>query len=63
MVDKWTVGSNNEGLYNGVKPPKEKGGTKKKEKKEHQGRVTVASERTPSKKKTFYLRTYPSDIT
>ena len=23
MVDKWTVGSNKEGLYNGVKPPKE----------------------------------------
>ena len=54
MVDKWTVGSNNEGLYNGVKPSKERGGQKKKE--EHQGRVTVASERTPSKKKkTFYL--------
>ena len=60
MVDKWTVGSNNEGLYNGVKPP-EDGITR--EKKEHQGRVTVASERTPSKKKTFHLRTYPSDIT
>ena len=24
MVDKWTVGSNKEGLYNGVKPPKER---------------------------------------
>ena len=24
MVDKWTVGSNKEGLYNGVKPPEEK---------------------------------------
>ena len=24
MVDKWTIGSNNEGLYNGVKPPEEK---------------------------------------
>ena len=23
MVDKWTVGSNNEGLYNEVKPPEE----------------------------------------
>ena len=23
MVDKWTIGSNNEGLYNGVKPPEE----------------------------------------
>ena len=23
MVDKWMVGSNKEGLYNGVKPPEE----------------------------------------
>ena len=23
MVNKWTIGSNNEGLYNGVKPPEE----------------------------------------
>ena len=23
MVDKWTVGLNKEGLYNGVKPPEE----------------------------------------
>ena len=27
MVDKWTVGLNKEGLYNGVKPPEE--GTRK----------------------------------
>ena len=53
MVDKWTVGSNNEGLYNGVKPPKERGDQKKK--KEHQGIVTVASERTPSKKKKHFI--------
>ena len=50
MVDKWTVGSNKEGLYNGVKPPEE---GRRKKNKEHQGRVTVASERTPSKKKHF----------
>ena len=24
MVDKWMVGLNNEGLYNGVKPPEER---------------------------------------
>ena len=24
MADKWTIRSNNEGLYNGVKPPEEK---------------------------------------
>ena len=23
MTDKWTIRSNNEGLYNGVKPPEE----------------------------------------
>ena len=46
MVDKWTVGSNKEGLYNGVKPPEEKDTREKK--KEHKGRVTVAFGRTPS---------------
>ena len=30
MADKWTIGSNNEGLYNGVRPPEE-GGTREKE--------------------------------
>ena len=33
MVDKWTVGLNKEGLYNGVKPPKERGSENMK--KEH----------------------------
>ena len=58
MADKWTIGSNNEGLYNGVKPPEE-GDTRKK--KEQEGRVTVASGKTQLKR-TFYLRAYPSDI-
>ena len=43
MADKWTIRSNNEGLYNGVKPPEEKGREKKKE---QEGRITVASGRT-----------------
>ena len=30
MTDKWTMGSNNEGLYNGI-DPSPKGGRKKKE--------------------------------
>ena len=59
MVDKWTIGSNNEGLYNGVKPPEEEGDKKKK--KEQEGRVTVASGKTQLKR-TFYLRAYPLDI-
>ena len=32
MVDKWTVGSNKEGLYNGVKPPEERGREKRERK-------------------------------
>ena len=33
IVDKWTVGLNKEGLYNGVKPPEE--GDRERKKKEH----------------------------
>ena len=29
MTDKWTIGSSNEGLYNGVRPPEE-GDTREK---------------------------------
>ena len=32
MADKWTIRSNNEGLYNGVKPPEERGTRKRKKK-------------------------------
>ena len=31
MVDKWMIGWNNEGLYNGVKPPEEGDWERKKE--------------------------------
>ena len=37
MVDKWTVGSNKEGLYNGVKPPEE--GDGKRERKNIKGEL------------------------
>ena len=50
MTDKWTIRSNNEGLYNGVKPPEE--GTREK-KKEQEERVTVAFGRTQPKEKYF----------
>ena len=50
MADKWTIRSNNEGLYNGVKPLKE---WRREKKKQHEGRVTVASGRTQSKEKHF----------
>ena len=33
MTDKWTMGSSNEGLYNGISPPEE-GDEQRKEKKE-----------------------------
>ena len=50
MADKWTIGSNNEGLYNGVRPPKE--GTREKKKK-HQEITTVASGKMQPKGKHF----------
>ena len=31
MTNKWTMGSSNEGLYNGVSPPEEGGRKKEKE--------------------------------
>ena len=48
MTDKWTVGSSNEGLYNGVSPPEE--GDEKKRKK-HQEITTVASGKIQPKRK------------
>ena len=30
MADKWTIGSNNEGLYNGINPSQKKGEEKEK---------------------------------
>ena len=51
MADKWTIRSNNEGLYKKVKPPEE--GDTRKKKKEQEGRVTVASGRTQPKEKHF----------
>ena len=33
MTDKWTMGSSNEGLYNGISPPEEEGGKKKGERR------------------------------
>ena len=41
MTDKWTMGSNNEGLYNGINPSCEKG--EEKEKKKGDQETTVAS--------------------
>ena len=51
MADKRTIRSNNEGLYNKVKPPEE--GDTRKRKKEQEGRITVASGRTQPKEKHF----------
>ena len=41
MADKWTIGSNNEGLYNGGRPPEEK--EKKKKEKEETSRNNYGS--------------------
>ena len=45
MVDKWMVGLNKVGLYNGVKPPEEGGSENIKE--EYWGIITVTLGRTP----------------
>ena len=36
MADKWTIRSNNEGLYNGVKPPEEKDHERKRKNKKEE---------------------------
>ena len=41
MTDKWTMGSSNEELYNGISPPEER--DTKRKKKKHQEITTVAS--------------------
>ena len=60
MVDKWTVGSNKEGLYNGVRPPEE--GDHEKKRKNIKIELLYHLEEHHLKP-PFYLRTYPSDIT
>ena len=45
MTDKWTMGSNNEGLYNGINPSCRKKG--KKEKGKDQETTTVAPKEQP----------------
>ena len=40
MTDKWTMGSSNEELYNGINPSKD--GDTREKKKEHQKITTVA---------------------
>ena len=42
MADKWTIGSNKEGLYNGINPSQKKGERKKKGSQET---TTVAPEK------------------
>ena len=51
MADKWTIRLNNEGLYNGVRPPEE-GGARKKKKKD-QEIINVAYGRIQPKGKHF----------
>ena len=60
IKNKWTIGSNHEGLYNGVKPPEE-GITKEKEETSRKSYCSIWKNTT--KRKTFYLRFYPSDLT
>ena len=49
MTDKWTMGSNNEGLYNGINPSceRKKERRKRKEKGRDQETTTVAPKEQP----------------
>ena len=60
MVDKWTVGLNKEGLYNGVKPPEEEDRKRKRRNIKEELLLHLEAHHL---KQPFYLRTYPSDIT
>ena len=60
MVDKWTVGLNKEGLYNGVKSPED--GDRKRKRKNIKEELLQYLE-AHHLKQPFYLRTYPSDTT
>ena len=57
MIDKWTMGSSNEGLYNGVSPSEERGDRKKK--KKHQEITTVAPGKIQPKKKSILSKIVP----
>ena len=52
MTDKWTMGSGNEGLYNGINPLQE-GGRKRKKKEDHQETTTVAPGKIQPKRRHF----------
>ena len=60
MVDKWTVGLNKEGLYNGVKSPKE-GGREKRERKNIKEELLQHQEEHHWKQ-PFYPKTCSSDL-
>ena len=51
MTDKWTMGSSNGGLYNGISPPEEGGGEKERRKKKHKEITTVASGKIQPRRK------------
>ena len=51
MTDKWTMGSSNKGLYNGVNPSE--GQERRKKKKEHQEITTVAPGKIQPKRKNL----------
>ena len=47
MADKWTIGSNNEGLYNGINPSRKRGEKEKRKKEKGNQETTTAA---PEKK-------------
>ena len=54
MADKWTIGSNKEGLYNGINPSLKKK-KKERERKGSQETTTVAPEKKKHHLKKFIL--------
>ena len=59
MADKWTIGSNKEGLYNGINPSEKK---KKKEKKGSQETTTVAPEKKTLSEEIYLIQDQSSRI-
>ena len=55
MANKWTIGSNNEGLYNGINPS-QKWGERKRKEKGNQETTTVAPEKVTPPEEIYLIQ-------
>ena len=55
MADKWTIGSNNEGLYNGINPSRKRGEKEKRKKEKGNQETTTAAPEKKLHLKKFIL--------